>query len=552
MNEYHKEPQVLGRMRGKMREKMFYNAALYLRLSRDDADDIKTESDSIGSQRELIRAYIKKNEDIQIYDTYIDDGWSGANFDRPAFKRMMKDIESGKVNCVIVKDLSRLGRDYIEAGRLIQKTFPAFSVRFIAIADQYDSLTADYHETSLVLPVKNFINDSYCRDISNKVRSHQRIKRENGQFIGAFAVYGYKKSSRDKYVLEPDAYAAEVVKMIFAWKIQGYSTGAIANRLEEYGVLSPMEYKKIKRERHRTGFLTGEKARWSSVAIKRILTNEIYIGTMVQGKEEKINYKVKKYRKKPKEEWIKVEHTHPAIISHEDFFVVQRLLETDMRAKSGSKKSHKYAGLLFCGDCKQQMFHRINRCKGRERISYICAASNKGKGCRPHQIPQKELNRIIMTVLRQHMLLFINHPYIAEAVEMINIDLQKFEAFQEELEILQRQLEFYSICSEHLGEDFKKNVITEEEWKSFHGIYQRQQEEIKNTIQKQKEMMKTMFYADMEKDSRIKHIKNNLSVPETDRLTLITFVQEILIYEDKRIQIKFRYGNPFCTLKQNV
>ena len=180
---------------------------------------------------------------------------------------MMEDIKAGHVNCVIVKDLSRLGRDYIEAGRLIQKTFPAFSVRFIALTDHFDSLTADYNETSLTIPIKNFVNDSYARDISGKVRSHQKIKRENGEFIGAFAVYGYKKSKENKKRLEPDGYAADIVRKIFAWKIEGFSNLAIAEKLNGLGILSPMEYKRMQGEKFRTGFVTGARARWSPVAV---------------------------------------------------------------------------------------------------------------------------------------------------------------------------------------------------------------------------------------------------------------------------------------------
>ena len=279
-----------------MKAKEFYNVAIYLRLSRDDEDidGNKAESNSISSQRDMIRSFIRKQDNMEIYDIYVDDGWSGANFDRPEFKRMMKDIEVGNVDCVIVKDLSRLGRDYIEAGRLIQKTFPAFSVRFIALTDQFDSLTADYNETSLVVPVKNFVNDSYSRDISGKVRSHQKVKRENGDFIGAFAVYGYKKSEDNRNLLVPDDYAADIVRKIFAWKIEGYSNFAIAELLDDLGILSPMEYKKMQGEKFQTGFVTGVKTKWSAVAVKRILTNENYTGTLVQGKEEKVNYKVKK------------------------------------------------------------------------------------------------------------------------------------------------------------------------------------------------------------------------------------------------------------------
>ena len=184
-----------------MSKKKIYDTALYLRLSRDDTDidgRTKTESNSISSQRDLLRAYVQSHEDLQIFDIYIDDGYSGADFKRPEFERMMEDIQAGKVNCVIVKDLSRFGRDYIEAGRFIQKTFPAFHVRFIAVTDNYDSLSADTTDSTLVLPIKNFVNDSYCRDISVKVKAHQKVKRLEGKCISAFTVYGYLKSPNDK------------------------------------------------------------------------------------------------------------------------------------------------------------------------------------------------------------------------------------------------------------------------------------------------------------------------------------------------------------------
>ena len=204
----------------KMGDKYFLTA-MYLRLSRDDNDvgRTKTESDSIGNQRALIRSYISENPDMELYDIYADDGYSGSNFDRPEFKRMIGDIEAGAVNCVIVKDLSRFGRDYIESGRFIQKIFPALGVRFIALTDHYDSFNADMGESGIVLPVKNFINDSYCRDISTKVKSQFAVKRKNGECIASFAVYGYRKSESNKNRLVVDEYAAGIVRKIFAWKI---------------------------------------------------------------------------------------------------------------------------------------------------------------------------------------------------------------------------------------------------------------------------------------------------------------------------------------------
>ena len=184
---------------------------------------------------------------------------------------MIEDLSSGKINCVIVKDLSRFGRDYIEVGRWIQKIFPAFGIRFIAITDHYDSKTATGSETSLILPIKNFINDSYCRDISQKVKSHQQIKREKGEFIGAFAVYGYCKSKENQKRFVKDPYAAEIVRKIYQWRLTGISMFAIAKRLNQAGILSPMEYKRLHGEHYYTGFGSKICAKWSAGAVKRIL-----------------------------------------------------------------------------------------------------------------------------------------------------------------------------------------------------------------------------------------------------------------------------------------
>lgn len=388
-----------------VQEKAWYRAGIYLRLSREDVysegkrsgrTGRRCESDSIGSQRELCQAFVRRQGDMEVCDTYIDDGWSGTNFERPEFKRMMEDIRAGKIDCVVVKDLSRFGRDYIEAGRLIQKTFPALNVRFIAVTDRYDSLTAGYNETALVLPVKNFVNDAYCKDISDKVKSHQRVRRENGEFIGAFAVYGYQKDPEDRNHLVPDEKAAEVVRQIFRWRSLGVSATAIAEKLNAAKVLSPLEYKRARGERYASGFAADAPARWSAVAVRRILTNEIYTGTLEQGKTEKISFKIDRYRQKPKEEWARVEQAHEAVVSRREFDCVRRLMETDCRAESGGERAHMFSGLLFCGDCGAPMVRRRIRSGGREYSSFICSSSNKGRGCTRHSIPEENLKAAVL------------------------------------------------------------------------------------------------------------------------------------------------------------
>lgn len=528
-----------------MKADEFYEVAVYLRLSRDDMDGSKEESNSISSQRDMIRAYIRTHENMEIYNFYVDDGWSGANFDRPEFKRMMSDIEAGHVNCVIVKDLSRLGRDYIEAGRLIQKTFPAFSVRFIALTDHFDSLTADENETSLVVPVKNFVNDCYSRDISEKVRSHQKIKREKGDFIGAFAVYGYKKSERNRNLLVPDRYAADIVRKIFAWKIEGYSNLAIAKRLEALGILSPMEYKKIHGERFQTGFVTGVKAKWSAVAVKRILTNENYRGTLVQGKEEKVNYKVKRSVKKPSTEWVRVKDAHEAIISKEDFEIVQDLLQIDTRAGKEGKKFHIYSGLLFCGDCMEPMTHRVNRYQGQVSISYICPTKNKGGKCTRHSILEEALNKLVLTGLRQQISLFLDKSRVLSHLEQMEINLEEVDSFDREIESLHKEQDKYLLFRSGLYEDLKSHIISEEDYKSFREIFEKRYRELEQAVKNQEDTRKKLFQSGVSAGMNLERMKTAMEITALDRAVLITFVKRILVYEDNRIYLEFRYKELF-------
>ena len=253
-------------------------AVMYLRLSKEDGE--KIESNSISNQREIINSYARKNQ-IPIVKEYVDDGYSGANFDRPNFKEMIKAAYDRKFNTIIVKDLSRFGRDYIEAGKYIQRIFPENGIRFISVNDNYDSKSADINDTHLILPIKNFINDSYCRDISNKVKSSQKIKREKGDFISAFAPYGYKKSEENKNKLVIDKKISDIIKNIFDMKLLGYSSKAIADELNHLGVLTPRKYKESQGFKC-NGFQNTKGGTWSAKTVNRIIENEVYIGNTLQ------------------------------------------------------------------------------------------------------------------------------------------------------------------------------------------------------------------------------------------------------------------------------
>lgn len=270
-------------------ETKIWNATLYLRLSRDDGD--KEESNSITGQRELLRDFIRTRPELREYAVRIDDGFTGSNFDRPSFKKMLEDVKAGRTNCIIVKDLSRFGRNYLDAGEYIEKIFPFLGVRFIAVNDNYDSLGGKNASDELIIPFKNLINEAYCRDISVKVRTQLEVKRKSGQYIGAFAVYGYLKDDADKNHLIVDEYAADIVRDIFSWKLKGVSPQDIATRLNRSGVLSPMEYKKSLGMKFATSFKANPQAVWSANAVLRVLKNPVYAGVLIQGRETTPSYK---------------------------------------------------------------------------------------------------------------------------------------------------------------------------------------------------------------------------------------------------------------------
>lgn len=533
-------------------------AAMYLRLSRDDSDvgevtdrggSIKSESNSIGNQRELIRAYIHDHEDIELYDIYIDDGFSGSNFDRPEFKRMINDMEAGKVNCIIVKDLSRFGRDYIESGRYIQKIFPSLGVRFIAITDHFDSFHADAGESGIVLPVKNFINDSYCRDISMKVKCQLEVKRKNGECIAAFAPYGYKKAEHDKNQLVVDEYAAEIVKKIYSWKMEGLAVSAIAGKLNALGILSPKEYKKSVGINFQSGFSGAGTSKWSGITVKRILTNEIYLGHLVQGKTEKINYKLKKSVEKPETEWIRVENTHEAIISEDNFQIVQNLLQVDSRISPILEKNSLFSGLLFCGDCGEQMIRRVNRYKGKQKIYYICSTKNRGEGCTRHSIQEDALVSLVMEAVKKYANCFLEEKILFEKSLELEANFESIVHYDREIERLRKEQDkYYSLCTA-LHEDLRKEVVTKEEFERLHGEFQRKAVEYDEARKKQEATIKKMFKTGVLSAGRLKAMQDVVELKEIDRYTLSSMVKKISVYENQRIEIEFNFENQYKTMQ---
>lgn len=542
-----------------MKEKHFY-VAMYLRLSKDDNDiadvndtrnvidkdgKVKSESNSIGNQRELIKSFVREQSDMELYDIYVDDGFSGSNFNRPEFKRMIADIEAGRVNCVIVKDLSRFGRDYIESGRYIQKVFPSLGVRFIALTDHFDSLSADSGESSIVLPVKNFINDSYCRDISTKVKSGLEVKRKNGECISPFAVYGYFKDEKDKNHLVVDRYAAENIRAIFKWKIEGLAVSAIADKLNSLGILSPKEYKKSLGMKYNGGFSGAGTALWSSVAVKRILMNEVYLGHLIQGKTQKVNYKVKKNVERPKEEWVRVENTHEAIISADDFEIVQNLLQSDGRVSPDMKGVGVFAGLLFCGDCKEQMIRRVNRYKDRTKIYYICSTKNRGEGCSRHSIEEDRLIEIVNDTVKKYVNAFLEQKRLFDMAKDRETNFEVIARYDKEIERLKEEQDrYYRLCS-GLYDDLRNGVITKEEFERLYANFKQKETELGKSQEKQEVLIKELFKKGILSAGRLKTFQDSVELKELDRHTLSSLVKRIYVYENMRIKIEFYFTDVY-------
>ena len=277
--------------------------------------------------------FIAKHPEIEAVAEKVDDGYSGVLFDRPAFQEMMDMIKRGEANCVIVKDLSRLGREYIETGRYMRRVFPAYGVRFIAINDNVD--TANEGADDLAVSVKNIMNEAYARDISIKTRSALEAKRRNGDFVGPFSVYGYVKTGEQHKKLIVDPYAAGVVREIFRRRLDGYSAQNIAGVLNKEGILSPLAYRRSNGTPYATGgYRDHADCKWSATTIIRILQDETYTGTLVQGKQSTPHFKLKTMEMKPTAEWTRIENAHEAIISRQDYELVQRIREIDTRTPS--------------------------------------------------------------------------------------------------------------------------------------------------------------------------------------------------------------------------
>ena len=535
--------------------KKIYHAAIYVRLSKEDGDvkdAAKAESNSISNQKNLIKDFLKDKEDIVVVSERVDDGYSGSNFERPAFQMMLEDIKKGIVDCVIVKDLSRFGREYIDSGRYIERLFPALGVRFIAINDNYDSLEGKDQSDEIIIPFKNLINDAYCRDISIKIRSHLEVKRKNGEYIGSFAPFGYRKSGEDYHKIVIDPYAANIVKDIFRMKLHGMSQDGIARRVNEMGILPPAEYKASIGSSYQTGFKAKEKSEWTSVMVRRILTNEVYIGNLVQGKRTTPNHKVKKTVLKEECDWVRIEKNHEPVIGDREFETVQRLLSMDTRTAPEHDRVYPLSGLAVCGDCGMPMVRKTSTVGGKIYAYYVCSTHKTAKECSPHRIPVGKLEETVLFLLQQHISNVLELKKILSFIETVpfqQLDIRKLEERREKKEM---EAERCAQLRTTLYEDMKDGMISKEDYRELHAAYEARRKNARIAIRQIDLEMEKVLERKNDGSAWLDYFTEHQNIWGLDRFVAVSLIREVRVMDKKNIEITFDFADCYREVLESL
>ncbi len=496
-----------------------FRAALYIRLSREDGDG--GESLSVANQRALLTAYAASDASILDWECFIDDGYSGTDFNRPAFSRMLRALRSRQRDCVIVKDLSRFGRNYIGAGRYLEEEFPTLGVRFIALGDGIDSYLRPESTDSILLPFKNLLNDEYSRDISKKIRTALDTKRAAGVFIGSKASYGYRRSQEKPGTIEPDPEAAAVVRRIFASYINGMSKNGIVRMLNAEGVPSPATY-------------AGEgHGLWGYASVDRILRNRVYTGDLVQGQNGNISYKVQKTRRRPETLWYIKENAHEALISREDFRQAQRMMGVTARCEQ-SGKVHPLAGLVRCAQCGRALARRriVHAYKTYEY--YICPTYRQCKtACSKHSIRVEVVEQAVLEAIREEIQASVDFARVSH-----NLAGRKSRQAQEEGALREKLARVMELKRGIYG-DWKSGELTREEYLSFKSGYDEQEQQLRSRLREIPDG------GDAETDFvRLRM----LAMPERlERGLAAALIRQVRVEEDGKLEIHFTFTHPDFT-----
>ena len=529
-----------------------WSVALYIRLSQEDEDNgkEKQESNSVTSQKTLLNEFIEEHDDLIVYDTYIDDGFTGTDFNRPSFQRLLQDMRNGNINCVIVKDLSRLGRNYIEVGNYIEQVFPLFNIRFIAINDFVDSFKNPASTNTILVPFKNLINDEYCRDTSIKIRTSLNGKKKKGEFIGAFPSYGYIKDPKDKHKLIIDESVVDIIKNIFDWNVnEGLGKIAICYRLNDLGVLNPTGHKKLELGQNYNNYgIQDNTYTWTPSTVRNILNNEVYIGNTVQGKRKTKSYKVHKVEQVSKEEWVRVENTHESIIDKETFEKAQELSRRDTKVSQKTKELSVWAGFLKCADCRRAMNKKSSTNKSGSKYEYyICSTYRKksNKLCTKHSIKVENLEKAVLKAINFHIDLLIDTEEIVQQINSVGASIAHTQIIDNMIIEKQNEISKISNFKRSLYEDWKNEDITREEYLEYKRKYENDIERLKRNIERLEIEKQKYESKNINTNEWIEKFKEQKGISELSRDVMMELIDCIYVKQNGDIKIKFNFEDEF-------
>lgn len=530
-----------------------FRVGLYIRLSREDGD--KEESSSVTNQREILKRYVSEQPNFFIVKEYVDDGWTGANFDRPKFKEMIADIEAGIIDTVITKDLSRLGRERLGVGHYTEIYFPEHNVRYIALLDNIDT----YFDAGMndMAPFKGVINDMYVRDISKKIRSSLIERKKAGNFLGVTAPYGYQKDPNNKFHLIINEKEAEVVKRVFRLYLEGNGLTRIAQILTKDGIPVPGESRDIGKTR-RTALYSS----WKQTTIRRILDNRVYLGELVQFKRRKINYKSKRRINVPEEERYICKGTHEAIIDEEDFNTIQNILKKNKSFK-GTRHDYLFKGLLYCAECGARLNITYSNYAlkkyGEYRYTTICYSYSRlySDICTRHSNSIPELEEVLIKHIKEVCSRYINENLQDELISMAKKQKQ-FELKQitneKKLETLEQKISDIGLYIKNLYMDKVKGVVSENDYVSLVADFTKDRD---NLIKEKEELIKIINNQKLQIDETAKIeklAKEFLSLEKPTKQLLNELIEKITISENKKINIYFKFNelNEMKEIKKKI
>ena len=519
--------------------------AVYARVSTKSTEQVS----SIENQTRYYTEKVEKTPNWEMLEIYSDDGHTGTDANRENFQRLLSDVMSGKINCVVVKDLSRFARNYSDAGSLIDNLFVQMGVRFISLAENVDSYLNPDSVSSIIVPITNVMNDQYCYQTSKKIRQVFDYKRRNGQYIGAFAPYGYVKHPKDKHRLIIDPDAAEIVKLIFSLFLKGTSKRAIALYLNEHGVPSPSAYKLQKGIPVSTrGY---DDPMWGARMIHSILTNPTYTGDLAQGRSRVKSYKVHEIESVPREEWVEAAGTHEAIIDYETFDKVQALLQRDTRTSPKGREVHLFSGFLKCADCGRA----ITRSVGNNNNVYYACSTYKNRSrtaCTMHSIKHERLEAAVLFAVQQQVHLAVSYSEMIARINTAPVKKSQSIRLEELIAAKERELAKISRYKQSLYQDWKDGEITQQDYRDMKADYERQTIALTDVLARLNAERAELANGVKSEHPALVAFTKHQNIDQLSRELLVELIDHIKVYENGNISVRFKFADEFRRIAEYI